>query len=97
MLEDLFPHLIIALAWFASLFIPLFLVPEALLRLGLREVRARAFGWLSYVLLLSAILILGPFRLSAVIDMLPILVPGIAFAIFWDLRRARRAELALEP
>ncbi len=97
MLEGFLPYLTILVAWFASLLIPLFLIPQALLRLGLREVWARAFGWLAYVILLPAIVILGPFQFAASAELILLLGLVIAFVIFWDLRRARRAELAREP
>lgn len=87
------PQLLIFLLWFASLFVPLFLIPEALLRLGFREWWARLIGWLFYMVLLAAVVGTGTIELSGgVASLWPVLAAVITFAILWDIRKARRRE-----
>ncbi|MFQ5838977.1 MAG: hypothetical protein ACE5HJ_09415 [Thermoplasmata archaeon] len=93
MLDSIMTQVLYFLAWFLSLFIPLFLIPQVLLKLGLRETWARVVGWLTYVTLLAVVIVFGPLEPSTVADSLwAVLAAAIAFAIFWDVRRSRMAE-----
>jgi uncharacterized membrane protein YagU involved in acid resistance len=86
-------QLLIFLAWFLSLFIPLFLVPEALLRLGFKESWSRLIGWLSYVIILAAVIGMDIIELSTeAASLWPVLAAIIILAVAWDIRKARRRE-----
>ncbi len=87
-------QLLTFLAFAASLVVPLFLIPELLLRRGMREWKTRVIGWAVFtVVVLTLAITIGRWQPS-VIDLLRWEVYGglgaILLAAWWDVRRARR-------
>ncbi len=85
------------LAFIASLFFPLFLVPELLQRRGISEWKARLAGWITYVagILVAVALLTGgaAFTLDTLIRWdIWVGIGALSFAVLWDIRRARRSR-----
>ncbi|MFQ6013051.1 MAG: hypothetical protein ACE5LS_05350 [Thermoplasmata archaeon] len=95
MASHYFPLILNLLAFLAVLFVPLFLVPELLQRQGVVEWKARLVGWVAFPLLLLLVVAVatGQVPVSSQNSLLWLGAGGgIAFAAWWDLRRARRHE-----
>ncbi len=94
LLDTLLPILLTALFFIAILIVPLFILPELLLRRGLEEWKTRAVGWAFFAALIPTLVILfGSWR-PALSDLTRWEVylgfGAIAFAAWWDIRRARK-------
>ncbi|MEE9236974.1 MAG: hypothetical protein V3U52_04225 [Thermoplasmata archaeon] len=91
------PILVLAfLAFIASLFFPLFLVPELLQRRGISEWKARLVGWITYPAILTVLVALLTGSILLTLDALIrweawLGIGVILFAAWWDIRRARKA------
>lgn len=94
------PNLLIAfLTFLASLFFPLFLIPQLLLRRGVRPWVTRLWGWLTFGALLTLVSVIFS-GIPSLADLVHwtvwVVVGSIAFAAWWDIRMIRMRSLEEE-
>ncbi len=96
LLDIVLPLLLTFLVFIGILIVPLFLIPEFLLRRGVEEWKTRVVGWTFFAVLIPSLAVLfGSWRPS-MSDLTRWEVylgfGAIAFAAWWDIRRARAKE-----
>lgn len=85
-----------ALVFISVLIVPLFLVPELLLRRGVTEWKTRVVGWIFFAVLVPSLaIVFGSWRPSFS-DLtrweVYLGLGAIAFAAWWDVRVTRKKE-----